>query len=61
MCVHVVDGVFGALTMALCVHLWLGSETLLLGVCIIFSKCVSYNPNRDSVHNDNVLKGTLVS
>ena len=44
------------LTNAFCVSLWLGFETSLLGACIIFAKCVSYSPNRDSMHNDNILK-----
>ena len=57
MWVRVIDGVFGILTNAFCVRLWLGFETLLLGVCIIFAKCVSYKPNIDNMHNDNILNG----
>ena len=30
---------------------------MLLEVCIIFAKCISYKPNIDSTHNDNILNG----
>ena len=30
---------------------------MLLGVSITFAKCISYKPNIDNMHNDNILNG----
>ena len=36
-------------------------QGMLMGVSIIFAKCISYNLSIDNMHNGNILKWTLVS
>ena len=60
--VRVIGSVFGALTVALCMCTSISRvRDMLLGVCIIFAKCISYKPNIDSMYNDNIIKWKLVS
>ena len=59
--VRVVDGVFGALTLSLFVRPGVGLVETLLGLSIALANCIRYNPSINNMHNDSILKWTLVS